>query len=51
MCDLFFKFDISTPAKIWRDTPQNFDKSHGIFLCLSGDFGRAETLTMGLAVK
>jgi hypothetical protein len=29
--DPFFEFDISTPAKIWRDTPQNFDKSHGNF--------------------
>jgi hypothetical protein len=33
--DPFFKFDISTPAKIWHDTLQNFDKSQST-LCLPG---------------
>jgi hypothetical protein len=46
--DPFLKFGISTPTKIWRDIPQNFDKSHRnfrffAFLRLSGDFGRAVT--------
>jgi hypothetical protein len=47
MCDPFVKFDISTPAKIWCDTPQNFDISPGnfAFLHLSGDFGC--TMTSG----
>jgi hypothetical protein len=44
--DPFFKFDISTLANIWCDTPKIFDKSHGnsrFFLRFSGDFGCAVT--------
>jgi hypothetical protein len=43
--DPFFKFDISTPAKIWRDTPKISTNHTEIFafLHLSGDFGRAVT--------
>jgi hypothetical protein len=37
--DFFFQFDISTLAKIWRDTPQNFCHGNFAFLRLSGDFG------------
>jgi hypothetical protein len=43
--DPFFKFDISTPAKIWRDTPEisAFPTKISAFLCLSGHFSCAVT--------